>query len=334
MTDPNTNRTVAVAGATGFVGRNMVRELLSRGFRVRALTRSMTKATDVLPLDAIDDGRVAVVEGDALERGVPGRLVDGADVCVNLIGILREAPGRQTFERVHTKTTAALVDACERHGCSRYLQMSALGVGANAPTEYYRTKYAAEQAVQLSRLDWTIFRPGLIHGPDGEFMHMVQDWCMGRAAPWFFIPYFTRVRVDTSGVLPAVRSAAPMVAPVRVEDVCAAFASAIDCADAVGEIYTLVGPETLRFDELLRTVRDTLPLGRHDMPLIGIPGDLAALKARAMGLVGMGGLLPFDAGMAIMGRSDSVADTSKARRDLGFEPEPFTDSFRAYADQM
>lgn len=330
MTDSNSNRTVAVAGATGFVGRNMVRELLSRGFGVRALTRSASKAADVLPTDE----SLTIVEGDALGSDVLGRLVDGAEACINLVGILREASGRQTFERVHTKTTAALVAACERHGCSRFLQMSALGVGSNAPTEYYRSKHAAEQAVELSRLDWTIFRPGLIHGPDGEFMHMVQDWCTGRAAPWFFIPYFSRVRFDTSGVLPVPRVGAPVVAPVRVEDVCAAFVSAIDNADAVSEIYTLAGPESMRFDDLLRTVRDTIPLGRTSMPLIGIPGDLAALKARAMGLVGMGGLLPFDAGMAIMGQSDSVADTTKAREDLGFDPAPFTDSFMAYAEQM
>ena len=88
MTDSNPNRTVAVTGATGFVGRNMVRELLSRGFRVRALTRSMSKATDVLPLDAIDNGSLAIVEGDALEPGTIDQLVDGADVCINLVGIL------------------------------------------------------------------------------------------------------------------------------------------------------------------------------------------------------------------------------------------------------
>ena len=90
MTDSNSNRTVAVAGATGFVGRNMVRELLSRGFGVRALTRSASKAADVLPTDE----SLTIVEGDALGSDVLGRLVDGAEACINLVGILREASGR------------------------------------------------------------------------------------------------------------------------------------------------------------------------------------------------------------------------------------------------
>ena len=110
-------------------------------------------------------------------KKVLDRLVSRADACVNLIGIIREASGRQTFHRLHTLTTRAVVEACEEGGVPRLLQMSALGVKANAPTEYQRTKYEGEEAVQLSRLDWTIFRPGLIHGSDGEFKKTVQSWC-------------------------------------------------------------------------------------------------------------------------------------------------------------
>ncbi|MFT5423367.1 MAG: hypothetical protein ACI89L_001144 [Phycisphaerales bacterium] len=324
---------VAVTGATGFVGRHLVRELLSRGWRVRGLTRSADKAAAVLPAEAIKSGALQIVEGDALSPGVLDRLLSGADACVNLIGLIRETTGRQTFHRLHTLTSKAVVEACEAGQVPRLLQMSALGVRADAPTEYQRTKYEGEQAVQLSRLDWTIFRPGLIHGPDGEFMKMVQGWCEGKAMPRVMIPYFTRIAPGWHP--PRVpRFEAATVAPVHVQDVAAAFAAALQSPDAIGEIYNLVGAEELKFDDLLRTVRDTLPLGRRGLRVVGVPGSLAACKARVAGLMGMGSLLPFDEGMAIMGQADSVANTDKAKIDLGFDPKPFTESFKGYAASM
>lgn len=324
---------VAVTGATGFVGRHLVRELLSRGWAVRGLTRSAAKARGVLPTEAIDSGALQIVEGDALTPGVLDRLVSGADACVNLIGIIREASGRQTFHRLHALTTKGVVEACEASGVGRFLQMSALGVCANAPTEYQRTKYEGEESVQLSRLDWTIFRPGLIHGPDGEFMKMVQEWCEGKAMPRVMIPYFTRIAEGWQPPMPPKFEAAT-VAPVGVQDVATAFAAALETPGSAGEIYNLVGPEEIAFDDLLRSVRDTLPLGRRGLPVVGVPGSLAACKAKVAGLLGMGNLLPFDEGMAIMGQADSVANTEKARHDLGFDPAPFTETFKGYAASM
>ena len=59
-----------------------------------------------------------------------------------------------------------------------------------AVSDYHTTKYRAEQYVRESGLDWTIFRPSIIHGPGGEFMRMVAGWARGTKAPYFFMPYF------------------------------------------------------------------------------------------------------------------------------------------------
>ncbi len=324
---------VGVAGATGFVGRALVRELLGRGWHVRALTRSRSKAREVLPREAMEGGRLSVVEGDALGEGVADRLVAGADACVNLIGIIRETSGRQTFERAHTLTTRTLVRASERAGVGRYIQMSALGVSDEGATEYHRTKWAAERAVRASSLRWTIFRPGLIHGPEGEFMQMAKSWCEGRKAPHLFIPTFTRLDPEWSPPRPP-RFEDPVVSPVRVEDVAFAFAEALEREAAAWEVYDLVGPERITMREMLTSLRDALPLGKKSLRVIGAPSEVMAIKAKVAAMVGLRDALPFDEGMAIMGGKDSVAGLDKASAHLSFAPAPYTETMRAYAASM
>ncbi|MEO1511853.1 MAG: hypothetical protein AAFU70_07265, partial [Planctomycetota bacterium] len=214
------------------------------------------------------------------------------------------------------------------------LHMSALGANPEGVSKYQKTKFDAERAVMASDLDWTIFRPGLIHGPDGEFFQLMKGWCEGRSAPFLFMPYFTRVEVDvpTTPRIPALpRVEAPLVAPVHVDDVCDAFCEALERDQSIGEIYQLTGPEEIRWPDMLRLVRDTLPQGNRSLKAIGIPSKAAAAQAVAAKAVGIGSLLPFDEGMALMGGEDSSCDTTKARLQLGFEPRAFGESVAEYA---
>ena len=327
-------RVVAVTGATGFVGRHMVRTLLDRGHRVRGLVRDADKAAAVLPRH---DGLEWVESGEGLTEDAAGRLVEGCDTAVHLIGIIREAAGGQTFKRMHTEATRTIVRACEHGGVGRYLHMSALGVRDDGVSAYQKTKFESEQIVRFSHLDWTIFRPGLIHGRDSAVFEMMKTWCEGRDAPWLFLPYFLRTEVVVPGVtndrespLPLTIEA-PEVAPVHIDDVCDAFCSAMEHREAVGEMYPLAGPEVLTWPEMLRRVRDALPQAKPSLRPVGLPAPIAAVKAWTLKRLGMGDLLPFDTGMALMAAEDSVAPSVKARAQLGYEPREFTESMKAYA---
>jgi len=323
------DRTIAVAGATGFVGRYIVRELLARGHTVRALVRDREKARATLPRDE----RVQTVLGDPTDHAAALALVTGADGCINAVGILRETWGN-SFRAAHVQTTRTLVAACREAGAQRFVQVSALGVSDEGTTAYQQSKYEAELLVRRSGLAWTILRPSLIHGRESGFMHLAKGWVTGSKQPWFFMPYFSR-GVLTSGVpLAAIRREAAEVAPVAVEDVAAAAAECLARPEAVGEVYNLVGPETLTWPDLLRAIQAAVPGANLDLDPIGIPSEAAAAQARIAKHLGIGPLLPFDEGMAVMGATDSTASPDKARAHLGFDPRPFTTSMRAYASRI
>ncbi len=335
---------VAVAGATGFVGRHVTRRLLDVGHDVRALVRTPEKAADVLPEEA------EIVPGDVFDEAAVAGLVDGAEAIVNCIGIRREVAPNVTFERLHPRATERLLDAARTADCERYVQISALGVRPNAPTAYHRSKYIAETLVRRSGLAWTILRPSLVHGVDGELMRMIKAWALGRAAPWIMMPWFARVelrdyqeavpidklpvRVPEPPVpvkLPTLASAA--LEPVAVADVAGAVSNALASRRSIGEVYPLTGPEEIRWPELLRLVRDNLGIG-DGRPIVPLPGRIGWAMALAARPLGLAEAIDFGPSEPIMAMEDSTSEKHKAHAHLGFDPGPFRSAVEAYAPSI
>ncbi len=319
------SRTVTVAGATGFVGRSLTRQLLERGHAVRAFVRNRAKADAVLA----SHERLEITVGDCLEERDCHAAVEGSDSCIHLVGILREQ-GSVTYERAHVVATRNMASACESVGAIRFIHMSSMGVSPLSEAAYLRTKFDSERVIGNSSLDWTILRPGLIHGPDGEFTQLAANWARGTSPPHFFMPYFTRIEIDDTGRHTVI----PQVQPVFVDDIAKATADALDCDQAIGEIIPLAGAQTLDFADMLRTIRDALPDLGPRLAAIGIPGHLAAMKAQMLEFVGAGALLPFNTSMAIMAQQDCTADLTKAHATLNFNPAGFTESLHRYANNL
>ena len=321
--------TVAVAGATGFVGRHVVLELARRGHSVRALVRDGSKANEAFR-DAPESASITRVTAASIGERSARELVDGADACVNCIGIIREQQG-QRFEALHVRAVELLLGACARNAdFERFVQVSAMGVSPDGRSKYQRTKAEGERAVRRSGLAWTIFRPSAVLGEGGELLEMMRAWARGRQAPYVFMPYFCR-RADGQWSLIPGETADPKIAPVLVEDLARAVADALVTPETAGEVYNLCGSETVSWPELLEAVRDATRGAKPGIRPAGIPAPAAHAAASVAGFVGLGGLLPFDAGMAAMAAEDSTADTAKFEAHFGFEPRSFREAFGAAA---
>lgn len=308
--------TVAVTGATGFVGRHLCKHLADQGHAVRALVRSSGR-TGALPQS------VQAVPGDVFDRGALNRLCDKADAVIHLIGIIAERPGEGiTFERLHVEATRQVVEAAQAAGVLRFVHMSALGSRFDAKANYHRTKFAAESIVRGSRLAWTIIRPSLIHGPNGEFTKMAAAWVRGQAPPFLFMPYFGSGPVGTGYKY--------HLQPVFVGDVAETFAQAMQRDRAIKEVYSLGGQDQVTWPELLTTFRDMMvhaPKWRRPIP---IPAWYAGGLSRAFAFLGMQTLLPFNTDQVLMSQEESTCEIARVREHLGVHPRGFRESLAEY----
>ncbi len=302
--------TVFVTGASGFVGEAVVEELLERGYEVNALVHRRPILSPA--------GRVHSMEGDLFDPQVLERGMRSASAVIHLVGIIFEHPYLGvTFERMHFEGTRKVVDAAKTAGVKRFIHMSALGTRMDAVSEYHKSKYAAEQYVRGSGLDWTIFRPSMIHGPKGEFMQMVSKWVHKKAPPFFAMPYFKGRR----------RGGQSEIQPIFVKDVARAFVEALSNPKTIGEIYPIAGTQRFTWPEFHR-ISSQIIRGKARM-VTGIPVPVAKIMAKIAPQ-----LFGFNRDQVIMSQEDNTADLTKFNGDFGWEPRGFEETLSSYSAQL
>jgi NADH dehydrogenase len=282
----------------------------------------------VLHPDHLTAGRGESAPPDGVVR-VRGDLVDPADrpavdrcaqcvkgqATIHMVGIITPR-GRQTYARVHIEGTRVVVEAMKRAGVRRLIHVSALGAHPDGPTEYFRTKAAAEQIVRESGLDWTILRPSLVHGPDGEFMQLLARLARG------FLP------------MPLLGPGEAKLQPIWVEDVARAVAIALDRPDTIGKSIDLVGPTVLTWNQLYDTVCAAVLGPGLDRPKakVHIPVWLATMAAGVFRLLPVPG--PFNRDQVLMAQLDNVADAGDMERYFGFRPADFAATLAGYLELL
>jgi NADH dehydrogenase len=291
---------IFVTGGTGFVGRHLIRALLSHGFLVRCLVRPGSE-TDLKGVESIDR-----VPGDVLR---PDELVPSAEGCaaiVHLVGIIREHRTRAvTFERLHVQATGNMLAVARSAGIKRYLQMSALGTRPDAGSAYHRTKWRAEEAVRSSGLDWTIFRPSIIFGAGDEFISMLASL------------------IRRSPIVPVLGDGRYRLQPIPVEQVAEGFARALRLAASVGQTYEVAGPEALRFVDILDQI--AAAMGRPRPRKLHVPLGPVKLATRTLGWLPF---FPVTMDQIAMLEEESVTDPGRFFADLQITPEPLAQGLR------
>src|SRR5919112_2066193 len=158
MTEIPTETLVTVFGGSGFLGRHAVRALAREGYRIRPAVRRPDLAGHLQPLGRV--GQIHAVQANLRYPASIEAAVRGADVVINLVGILFER-GKQRFEAVHTDGAHHVAQAATAAG-ARVIHVSALGADADSPALYGRTKAAGEAAVLSAAPDAVIIRPSIL----------------------------------------------------------------------------------------------------------------------------------------------------------------------------
>ncbi|NPA32493.1 MAG: NAD(P)H-binding protein [Aquificae bacterium] len=243
---------VFVAGATGFVGRYVVRKLLEEGHEVLVGTRNPEKA------ESIFGKGVKILKLDYLSKKEIKDALSGVkpEVVINLIGILYERPKEgETFFTAHYLTTKNLLEGAKEAKARKFILMSALGTHELAPSWYHQTKWWAERELKLSGIPYTIFRPSLILGPEQRLFFDL----------WRLTRYVRVVALPDWGRYP--------FAPVDVRDVACAFLRATE-----GELfgtYELCGTKEVSIKKLFS---DIFSHWKRRVLTLPIPKSLAYLS--------------------------------------------------------
>ena len=252
-----------------------------------------------------------VQPGDVLNAASLSGAVNGIQAVIHLVGIISEV-GESTFENVHTRGTGYVVTAAQHAGIRRFVHMSALGTRPNAMSQYHQTKWAAEELVRHSGLDFTIFRPSLIYGPQDQFINL-----------------FARI-IRLSPVVPLVASPRARFQPVSVAAVAAAFEKSLGEPGSIGQTYDLCGPETLTLSEIADRILGVLQRRRLK---VQVPLSLARCQAVFLEFVFRRLLRkasPLSRDQLIMLQEDNVGNPQPADKLFGLKLLPLREGITGY----
>jgi NADH dehydrogenase len=213
-----------LTGATGSIGSRLLPLLLESGEDVRCLVREPRRLGE----RRVD---VQIALGDLGEMSDPylvRQALRGVDTVVHLAATIRDQPPKR-IEELNGLATVRLLRAAERSGVRRFVFFSALNAYAAQRTRFFRAKWLAEQAVDSSPLQTTVFAPSIVYDHSDPWVTLLRRFS--------FLP-----------VLPVSGEGRAAFQPIWAEDVARCVTAAL--AGEAAPRYELAGPETLTYDDM------------------------------------------------------------------------------------
>ncbi len=222
---------VAISGGTGFVGRHLARRLVTDGHEVVLIARG----EDRRDISVLDLNRSQFLSSDLSNTDVLVGAFAGCDAVVHCAGINREIH-EQTYQRVHIEGTRTVCDAARHAGVRKIVLLSFLRARPNCGSAYHESKWAAEEIVRHSGLDYTIFKAGVIYG-QGD--HMLDH--LSHALYTF--PVFALVGMRDQPIR-----------PLAVEDLASLIEKSTSDPRFSRRTFAVTGPEQMMLGEAVRRV--------------------------------------------------------------------------------
>ncbi|MEW5923633.1 MAG: complex I NDUFA9 subunit family protein [Candidatus Zixiibacteriota bacterium] len=290
---------IAVTGASGFIGRNLVAELSRRGHSLRLLSHRKRPLTEA--------GRsIEVVEANVHDSDSLSQAFKNIDVVYHLVGIIAETK-QLTFDKTVVAGTYNVVSACKERGVKRLIYLSAAGTSSESGSRYFQSKWKAEEAVKGSGLNYTVFRPSVVFGQGDGFVSMLVK--MIKSFPLVPIPGSGRYEMQ----------------PVYVGDLTKVMADAPDSNRAINRIFEIGGPEVLEYRQIIVILKRVLNKKRGSIYL-----PLGLMKLNASLLEKFMKPAPITRDQLIMLEAGNKADNSPLMDTFDITLTSFENGLRKY----
>ena len=283
---------VLLTGATGFLGRRVVRELMARRHQVRCLIHSPGKER------IFDHRSVEIQYGSVLEPDALKQAFYDVQSVVHLVGIIRPRRGL-TFDAMHRQGTANVAAAAKEAGARELVYVSAMGATADPAYPYLHSKRQAELEVINSGLEYTILRPSVIFGEGDEFMTALAG--LVRLGP----------------LTPVIGGGRNRMQPVAADDVARCVAASVGNSTVKKKTINLGGPHRLSYNNLVDEA--ALAMGKRRRR-IHIPAPLALPAAAVMERILP--RPPVTVGQIKMLGIRNVSEGRELEQAFGFTPKP------------
>ena len=212
---------ITITGANGFVAKNLRKFLSKNHIKVIAIARKTFQKHHT---------ETAVYSKTLLEKGLQNKLRN-CDALVHLIGIGKQS-SKYNFED-NIELTKNMIKTCKKSGIKKIIYISGLGVTKNSTSDYFISKYKAEQEIINSGLNYTIFRPSYIVGKKDYLSKFI-------------------LKQIKKGIVIIPGSGKYRLQPIFVEDVAKIIVESIYEKKFSNKILDLVGPEIIKFEDFVR----------------------------------------------------------------------------------
>ena len=268
--------------------------LLAKGFSVRVYSRGASRAS-------ISPGATAF-DGDICDAASLSNALKGVEAVVHLVGILRESPPTQSFERVFLHGTRVLVQAAQRAGIQRFVHVTGIGANADSPEPFERMRGLAENETRESELDWVIIRPSVIFGVRNGMLDRIARSPRGT---W---PFAIMPRHDG------------LYQPLWRDDAAHCISLALTDRSLLGGTYELGGPDIWTYSALVRLAMRQLGLKRI---LLRLPTPFLLAGAALPRAAGRSALITASELRQLT--RDNRTDSSTLSTSFGITPTRLTD---------
>ena len=236
---------ILVFGATGQIGRYLLRKLAKNNFRVTAVTRNIHRKGYILKSQA-NAGWLNINEITTLNYEKLKKLFQNKDICINLIGILTEKD-KNSFYNIHTLLPKKLAELSKENNLEQFIHLSALGIEEAVDSKYASTKLSGENEIKKIFENYLILRPSLVYSVDDNFTTMLFNLLK-------YIPIF-----------PLYYRGKTAFFPIHASDMAEVIESVI-LRQIKSKTIECIGPEKITFKEIIKKLLNSLNTNRFLLP--------------------------------------------------------------------
>jgi NADH dehydrogenase len=257
----NPEKVACIFGASGFIGRHLIRRLTKKDFRIIVATRSPYLHGYLKPLG--NPGQIDLEKANLFDEEKLRILVKSSDVVINLVGILHETK-KQKFEDIHEKFPDLLSKLCGELNIKKLVHISALGINETVSSQYMQSKLKGEKNIINNFNRSVILRPSVIFGPEDKFFNKFASIAE-------FFP-----------VLPLIGGGLTYFQPIYVGDIAKSIMAVLEKEEIDNNIFELGGPQIFTFKELMKILLKEINKKRF---LVPIPFKFARFQAKILQLL-------------------------------------------------